>query len=299
MKILALALMMFGAVAWADERMSPSRYITVNGVKIAVYESSGHKKPDILMIHGNTSSAQYYGRVMKSGFAKEFHVMAIDLPGYGNSQNASSYNFGFFADTIAKAAKQLGTDHGLLVGWSLGGDLSLQASHLLPDLKGILVFGTAPVGVDPTLPPAFLEPSQSYAGQAVTYGGMPTLTTAQITDYVTAFFRPNFPVPSYSVPDGVRCDSGTRQAVANVINGSDTTFQDEVAIVRNLTTPIAMLVGDTDAFLNQAFLQAIAPSIPSLWNHQIVTVKNSGHAIQWEHPLTFTKTLRQFIHDVN
>lgn len=300
MKLFAIIVsLMMSAAAWANLPMSPSRYISVNGLNIAVYESSGRRGPGILMIHGNTSSAQYYTRVMKSAFARQYKVYAIDLPGYGHSQNnPGGYTFGFWASTIAQAAQQLQTDDGVLVGWSLGGDLSFQSMHLLPNLKGVFVFGTAPVGADPNLPPAFLSPAQSYAGQAVTYGAVPNLTVQQVTDYVTAFFRPNYPVPSFAVPEGVRTDPNTRQAIANVINGTDATFQDEVAIVRNTTIPLAILYPSKDAFLNPQFLFDLAPSLPTLWQDKIIVVKNSGHATQWELPNKFISLLKKFVKDV-
>lgn len=288
------------SIAHADQNnFQPNRYLTINGLKIAAYESSGYRGPGVLLLHGNTSSAQSYQKILKSSFAQKYRVVAIDLPGYGKSDNASSYSVGMLASTVAAAAGQLGTDDGVLVGWSLGGDIALQAASLLPSAKGIFIFGTAPVGYTPTLPPPFLTPQESYVGDAVNFGFNPNLTAQQISAYVTAFFRPQYsPIPNFFFADGLRTDPMTRLAVYLAATGQDPTFQDEVVIAKNLNIPLAIVHAEHDAFVREAFLEAIAPELPTLWENKIIKVKHSGHAIHWEKPTHFTNLLKKFIKDL-
>jgi len=289
-----VSVLFLGPSAFAD--FSPTRLLLINGLHIAAYESSGTRGPGVLLIHGNTSSAQSFAKVLSSPFARKHRVVAIDLPGYGQSDNAPSYNVALFATTIATAAQLLHVDSGVLVGWSLGGDLVLQASTLLPQVKGVFVFGTAPVGYAPDLPPPFLSPQESYAGAAVQYGFVPNLTPAQISEYVTAFFRPNYaPIPSFFFDAGLRTDPLTRLAVALAGSGQDPTFQDEVALVKNMQVPLAIVHAEHDAFTRYAFLTSLAPQIPTLWKNKIIVVKKSGHAIHWEKTERLTALLRQFI----
>lgn len=297
MKLLSLIFVAFIVqLSTAFAALKVTRYISYNGAKVAIYESKGTHGPAVLLVHGNTSSANSFEKIMTSPWAKFHKVVAMDLPGYGKSDNASSYSIAQQAGAIIKVAQVTGANKGVLVGWSLGGDLALQASVSLPQLKGIFIFGTAPVGVDPTLPSAFLAPSESYAGITVTYGTMANLTDTQIQDYTTAFFRPNYTQFSSSFfTDGKRADPATRQAVLDAVIGNDLTFLDEVAIVRSSTTPIAILLGDKEAFVRMEFLEALAPSIPNLFKNKIIKVKNAGHAIQWEHPAQFIAILQNFI----
>lgn len=297
MKLLSLILTVFFLqISSTFAAMKVSRYISYNGNKVAIYESKGTHGPTVLLVHGNTSSANSYEKIMTSPWARYQKVIAMDLPGYGKSDNTPSYSIGHQAGAIIKVAQVTGANKGIIVGWSLGGDLALQASISLPQLKGVFVFGTAPVGVDPTLPSAFLAPSESYAGVAVTYGTIPNLTNAQIQDYTTAFFRPNYTNFSSSfLTDGMRADPATRQAVLDAVIGNDPTFLDEVAIVRNSTIPVAIVLGDKEAFVRMEFLDALAPSIPNLFKNKIIKVKNAGHAIQWEHPTKFIAILQSFI----
>jgi pimeloyl-ACP methyl ester carboxylesterase len=297
--VITLAAMTLAIPDNGSHGFRPTRYVDVQGVKVAVYESEGCGT-DILFVHGNTSMAQSYEKVFESHLAREYHFVALDLPGYGNSENAPAYNIDLFTSAIAEVARATGADDGVLVGWSLGGDLSFQTRRRLPDLKGIFVFGTAPVGRDPTLPPAFLSPTQSYAGEAVTYGTMANLTVQQVHDYVTAFFRPHYHgIPDFFYRYGVRTDPGTRAAVLNAATFSDPGFHDEVVITRSFDIPLAIVLADHDAFLNPDFLFALAPSLPTLWRDAIQVVHNSGHATQWEHPAELLRLVDEFVRDVD
>ena len=131
------------------------------------------------------------------------------------------------------------------------------------------------------------------------FGFIANLSQQQISEYVTAFFRPGFnDIPQFLYDDGDRADPATRAAVAVAAAGLDPTFHDEVATVKSLTVPVALLLGGQDAFVNPAYLAGLAPQIPSLWQKQIITIPLTGHAVQWERPVIFLALLRAFLHDV-
>ncbi|WP_374029911.1 alpha/beta fold hydrolase [Bdellovibrio bacteriovorus] len=177
--------------------------------------------------------------------------------------------------------------------------MAFQTMGELPNLKGVFVFGTVPVGNAPGLPPAFLTPEESYAGAAVGYGVVANLSAPQVTDYVTAFFKPNYaPIPQFFFDMGLRTDPGTRAAVLNVVIGADPDFSDEVQLVKNMSIPLAIVHAEQDAFTRYEYLTGLAPELPTLWRNQIVTVPNVGHAIHWEQPKRFIKLLKRFIADL-
>lgn len=250
----------------------------------------------MLLIHGNTSSAASFSEVLDSPFARRRRVVAVDLAGYGKSDNAPGYYAGYIADEIRFVAQATGTDDGVIVGWSLGGDLALQAAPLLPKAKGYFLFGTAPLGVTPDLPAPFLTPAESYAGNAVNYGFVPNLTNDLIDDYVTAFFRPRYrPIPRFFFTDGYRTDPNTRFALAVAAGGFDPTFRDEVAVIRGLSVPVQLLLGTQDAFVNPDYLDALAPSIPTLTDGKVTYLRNVGHAVHWEADVRFMALLTKFV----
>lgn len=249
---------------WADVS-NPTGVFTYSGLNLAVYESAGTEGPGVLLVHGNTSSAHSYARVLGSAFGEQVRVAAVDLPGFGRSENAAGYNTAFLAGAIVATAKALDMEAGVFAGSSLGGDLLLQASSQLGKAKGYFLFGTVPLGVAPGLPAPFLTPGESYAGEAVNFGFVADLTPEQIAQYVSAFFRPGFhPIPNFFFLDGERTDPNTRAAVAAAAFGGDPTFQDEVAIVKAFKVPVALLLGESDAFVRPEYLEGLAPDIPNL-----------------------------------
>src|SRR5688572_21615086 len=127
-RLLAAAISLYVSTALAHQTLTPTRFIDVDGTSVAIYESKGKKGPGILLVHGNTTSANAFTDIMKSGFAKKYRVVAFDMPGYGLSENAASYSAGSLANSIVEVAEATGTDDGVIFGWSLGGDLALQAS---------------------------------------------------------------------------------------------------------------------------------------------------------------------------
>lgn len=284
---------------FAAAPLVPSRYLTIDGLQIAAYESGGHKGPGVLLLHGNTSSASAFARIFQASKLTKRRVVAIDLPGYGNSDDAEAYDVATFTSVIAQAAVELEVDDGVMVGWSLGGDFLLQAAHLLPDVKGYFLFGTAPVGGGPPAISPFLTPAESYAGVTTQYGFVADLTNGQIDDYVEAFFRPGwFAIPEFFYEDGYRTDPGTRQAVLTAASGLDPSFVAEVPVVQGLDVPVALLHAQNDAFVRLDYLQAIAPGIPQLWQGKVIVVPGSGHAMQWERPLVFEVLLEAFLADL-
>ncbi|MGH8594549.1 MAG: alpha/beta fold hydrolase, partial [Gammaproteobacteria bacterium] len=151
----------------------------------------------------------------------------------------------------------------------------------------------------PHLPPPFLTPVESDAGEAVNFGFVKDLTTEQIAQYVTAFFRPGFHrIPNFFFVDGERTDPNTRAAVAAAAFGGDPTFKDEVAIVTGLKVPVALLLGERDAFVRPEYLEGLAPGIRNLWRRGIITINRTGHAIHWERDKRFVRLLRDFVRDV-
>ena len=99
--------------------------IDIDGARIQyVDKGSG---PPILMIHGLGAQMRHFTYAMVDRLAPDFRVVVIDRPGSGNSTRApgSSANVIAQAKLIAHFIDELGLEHPLVVGHSLGGAISL------------------------------------------------------------------------------------------------------------------------------------------------------------------------------
>lgn len=74
-------------------------------------------------------------------------------------------------------------------------------------------------------------------------------------------------------------------------------YTDEVQIVANLRTPLAIVHGAEEQLVNLNYL--IGLTIPSLWRGAVQIIAEAGHAPQWEQPERFNTLLADFVADVS
>ena len=118
------------------------------GVPINVAEVGERGKPGFLFIHGNGQSYLSWHRQLESDLADDFHLVAYDLRGHGNSGKpwrVEDYNRAcIWADDIDAVLKATGLVRPIMVGWSRGG---LIAMHYVrcrgtSDLSAIVMVGS-------------------------------------------------------------------------------------------------------------------------------------------------------------
>ena len=108
------------------------------------YEDQG-TGPAIVLLHGWCMSSAVW-RLQLESLSGRFRVIAPDLAGHGRSaQSAEGYGFACFANDLAALFRHLGLADVILAGWSLGGQIALQAFGLLRDrLAGLALISTTP-----------------------------------------------------------------------------------------------------------------------------------------------------------
>jgi pimeloyl-ACP methyl ester carboxylesterase len=260
-------------------------------LKIGYYESSG-TGPAIMLIHGNSSSGLAYQHQIESPFGEKYRVVAIDLPGHGNSEpfaETSAYSLPGYAAIVAQAAEALGMQDAVFVGWSLGGHIVLEAHNQLEKARGFVIFGTPPLAFPPAMEEAFL------ANPAVNVGFKADVTEEEARAYATSFFAPGVSAPEVPfVRDILRTDGKARAGLAASIKPDG--YQDEVEIVANLTVPLAVFHGKEEQLVNEAYISKLR--MPTLWRNEIQIISDAGHAPQWEQPEEFNSLLEAFITEV-
>lgn len=105
--------------------------LTLHGHRMA-YRQAG-KGPVLMLIHGITSDSSTWRRVMPY-LAREFTVIAPDLPGHGHSAKPKGdYSLGANASFVRDLLLTLGHSRASIVGHSLGGGIAMQLSYQFPD----------------------------------------------------------------------------------------------------------------------------------------------------------------------
>ena len=265
--------------------------IKINGQNIAYYESDGKGQP-VLFVHGNSMSGLCFEKQLKSALGKKHRFVAIDLPGHGLSAHAqdpaSAYTLPGYAALVSGFAKRLEIDDALLVGWSLGGHVLLEASGLLTDSAGLMLFGTPPVG-KPVAADAFMaNPLFSLLFKC-------DLSDDEVVAATTGFFRPGCQPPRFFIEEMRRADGKARETMG--LSVAEGNYADEVTIVANRTKPLAIIQGESESVASLSYIKSL--SMPTLWRSEVQIIPDAGHTPQWEQPEIFNSLLMEFIADLS
>ncbi|MBC7847434.1 MAG: alpha/beta fold hydrolase, partial [Flavobacterium sp.] len=116
--VLTLVMVMATALGQAQEKSSKSldftmkyKTIKVDNLDIFYREAGNPSNPKILLLHGFPSSSRMFNELMVS-LSKDYHLIAPDYPGFGQSSSPSTsdykYTFDNLASTISKFIDQVG-----------------------------------------------------------------------------------------------------------------------------------------------------------------------------------------------
>jgi pimeloyl-ACP methyl ester carboxylesterase len=111
----------------------------VDGQAIHVHEDGPENAPIALMIHG-WSSSWYALSPLFNDLKNRYHVIAVDLPGYGESPRLPERTtIEGYADFLAKFVRQLSDQQVTVIGHSMGGMIGMTMALRHPGLLERLV----------------------------------------------------------------------------------------------------------------------------------------------------------------
>ena len=116
-------------------------WVNVDGLQIRYLESGKENKNHLLFIHGLGSAADRWMKIPEE-LSSDFHSIAIDLPGFGESEKPKQmdYTINQFGTIIASFLQKISIhDQTSLIGHSLGGYIALEMIIQNPNLIKQLV----------------------------------------------------------------------------------------------------------------------------------------------------------------
>lgn len=271
--------------------------IEIKGQKIAYYETRGASpslgRQTLFFIHGNSSSATTFHPQFESELSNKYRLVAIDLPGHGNSERAKDpedgYSLRAMASTVVLAAEKLGASNAILIGWSLSGHILIEAMDSMPMAKAFCIYGTPPLGVPPSLGEAF------FPSPLLEYVFKEELTDEEIRQWADYVLKPDSELDRQVIADDIGVTDGRmRASVGNSV--VSTAYTDEIEILKNLSRPVAIFHGKEERLVNIEYLKNL--DIPTLWRKAVQIIPGAGHSPHIEQAKRFNKLLEEFIEDV-
>jgi pimeloyl-ACP methyl ester carboxylesterase len=121
------------------------RNVEVAGTNIHYLDWGASGQPGLILVHGGAAHA-YWWSFVAPFFSRNWHVVAIDLSGHGDSGRRSTYHKELWADEVLA----VGVDAGfpgppVVVGHSLGGMVTITAAASHGDEMAGAVIVDAPV----------------------------------------------------------------------------------------------------------------------------------------------------------
>lgn len=248
------------------------RRVDIAGLRIAFVESAG-TGPAVVLVHGNSSSSRVWHALMAGPFGQRFRCLALDLPGHGRSARATrldTYSLPGYAAVLAGFGKAMAAEDAVIVGWSLGRHIALEAAPALASAPGFVIVGTPPVGTQAQLGEAFLP------NPAVNIGFTADVDTETAISYARSFLAPGSPVPTEEFVAEILATDGRARSALIASVGEDR-FADEVAVVAGLTRPIAVVHGEHDQLVNLDYVRAFVDPSARL-NDVVMASRRAGRS---------------------
>lgn len=145
----------------------PDSTLSTDGVRI-VFETTGEGSPALVFVHGWSNDKSLWDD-QKDRFSRDHQVVVLDLPGFGESGgNRESWTIEQFGSDVASVVRDLAIESAILVGFSMGGPVAVEAAIQLSDeTVGLVLVDTVKHPKTP-LPPEMRERKEAYLVDIVT-----------------------------------------------------------------------------------------------------------------------------------
>ena len=273
-----------------------SNFVDVDGVEIHYQEFGDKNDPTLLLIHGYTASTYVWKTVAPEFAGRGFHVIAIDLLGFGFSEKPAWFDYSIASQSrvILRLMNRLGIGKATIIGSSYGGAVAAWFTLDNPERVEKLVMVGAVINDTPKSYLAMRLAGVPGVGQAVS----PFMIDSR------AFLRFRMkgtlhPANHHLITED-RIDSILRPLkAADAHNALLTTAKnwDANRIEQDahlINQPTLLIWGEED---NVIPLENGEKLYDKIINSRLVVLKNCGHIPPEEKPEIFTEIVTEFCRD--
>ena len=263
-----------------------SNQIKLNGHLLHYYKAGDRGQP-IILLTGYATTSNFWNRQFISCLATNHQVYLFDYQGINTPDKAdlSKMSIQSMAKDVNAMVSKLNIHRPLLLGWSMGGAVTLEASFMAPDLYEQIYLLSPVVPTEGksrlSLPmpehPVFKSDNDviSYVFNNNLYNYNPDDVTELRKEFIQNGLEQIFPSKQVRDAQG--------RAIATWISSKMVREQ-----FNNATTPAVFYIPDHDRILDSNVALPIAKEYR---NASIIQVKNSGHAVAWQIPEQLCKSI--------
>lgn len=267
-----------------------SEQLEVANLSIHYYEGGPSDAETLLMIHGFGANKDNWLRFARH-FTERYHVIALDLPGFGDSsQPHASYDVGSQVERVMAFTQALGIKKLHLIGNSMGGHISaLYAARYPEQVLSVALFDNAGV----------TAPQKSELAERLEHGDRNPLIVKEPEDFNRLLDFVFVEAPSLPT---VLKDYLAEQAIAQrdhyemIFDHLRNRYIPLEPELPKIQAPTLLLWGDKDKVLDVSSIQVMQPL---LRKPSVVIMENCGHAPMIERPEETAHHYQAFLDSVD
>lgn len=264
--------------------------IEAGGKTISLMESErGNDKPTIILVHGFTANKENWIR-FAAYLTETYHVVAMDLPGHGDSVKDFNLQYDFSDQVIYvnEIVSCLNIEKFHMAGNSMGGAISALYAVAFPEQVQSLFL----------IDPAGIHRYDCELTRRLAEGSNPLIVTCDDDFYELMDFaleeKPFIPWPVTSVmaEKSAANEAINRKMFKDFYGDHGYLFEDEI---QKITAPTMILWGEEDRIIHVDNASVFNQLIP---NSQTIVLEGIGHAPMIEVPEKSAKLYIDFINSL-
>lgn len=263
-------------------------HLDFEGRKIDYTDHGGEGTP-VVLIHAFPLDQQMWQPQVEA-LGKRFHLVAIDLLGFGESdapQDRSAYSVESYADQVKAVVDGLGVSKAVIAGLSMGGYVALAFMRRYRDFAAGLILADTRAEADP---PEVLERRTAQQKQ-VSEEGIDNLVGALVGALLadsTIDKRPDVVERVKSLMDNPAYGYiGALEAMKN--------RPDSTGSLAEIKVPTVILVGENDKLTPPELSRKMHEYIGG---SRLAVIPDAGHLANLEAPEAFNGTVAEFLAEV-
>ncbi len=262
------------------------------------YDVSG-KGPSLVLIHGAWASHEWW-RWQIPELSKDYQVLSLDVRGHGQSSPLkAAYSVDGFTRDLESFLQKVEIDQAVLVGWSMGGIISMEyclnhpskvraliliatRGHRNPQMKRRIMIqylqARLSLIMDFTSPRKYDRAAEGFSGEQ-----------ERVKREVENMLSPTTP---REVFDWVM-DDITNKPRENYFEVAKSIWNWEAGEeLKRINVPTLIMVGEKDSRTPPRFSHLLHAEIP---NSRLVIVKDAGHCLALERPQVVNAEIIKFL----
>lgn len=255
--------------------------ISSDGVKI-VFNQQGKGKPAIIFVHGWANPKKIWDDQV-AHFSPKYRVIAIDLPGSGESgNNRTNWTMEAFGEDVAIVINKLNLKQVVLVGFSMGAAVIPETAKLLPEKVLGLVLVDHIQDIEMKFPPEMIGFMDSLMMDLVT-----NMTNEKLV--ALGFYKKNQEATFKRLSlmyDGVP-QVGWKESLQGYCKWINENCTESF---KQLKVPVIAINSD----IEPTNIEAFRKYVPSF---QAKIMTDVGHLVFWDDPEEFNRLLEESIQE--